>query len=387
MGLMKKARRSLYGYFAALAMVLAWFPSCAGKNGGRTLERRELFTLEYGACGKNVNFSTQGEVLLDFDAREGIFHILDIASRKVMRLSSYGDVLSELYDPEGSTPPEFIQKVEGSGKEPQTAPGRYAAATRMVAPTLVAVDSTQTLYLADKPAAPLSGGNVVRRFGSQGKELAFIGQEGPGGTPFKKITSLRVMDDDSLAVVSSTSEGYMLDRFASDGSLLSALKMDSSGPALNASAGYRANIDGMAFKGKDDVYEITLKIDLYGESVEKKSGASAGYDVVESWLVTLDGASGRQISQFRVWAKGSTQEDPILLGQRAGQYLLLQVGTGGSGYSLLVVDGKGKTRGKYRMELPEGMKLVSTLKLIQGNRLTGIVGGDKSALALWWSLP
>lgn len=384
---MKKARGTAYGFLALTAVFLAFLTSCAAKNSGRTLERRELFALEYGAYGKNVNFSAQGDILLDFDAREGIFHILDIPSRKVMRLSSYGDILSVLYDPDGSKPPEFIQETGEAGKDLPASPGRYAAATRMAAPTLVAVDSAQTIYLADAPAESSSGGTIVRRFGTQGKELDFIGQEGREGTPFKKIVSLQIMDDDSLAVVSAAVGGYAVHRFTREGSLLSAMKMDSSGPAFPESAGNRANIDGMIFNGKDDVFELGLKIDLYGESIEKKSGASAGFDVVESWLVTLDGASGRQISRFRVWAKASSQEDPILLGRRGGQYVLLQVGAEGAGYSLLVVDGKGKTRGKYRMELPDGMKLVSRLKLLQGARLTGIVAGNASALALWWALP
>lgn len=380
-------------FIAMFAFVAGSLFSCQERSGGKLLERQDLFSLEYGAYGKTISFSTKGDVLLDFDTREGIFHILDIPSRKVLRLSSYGDILSVLFDPRSSLPPEFMPSTEikeGTSSESTISsqtPGRYAAPAIMTAPSLVAIDSAQTLYIVDKPAAPLVGDAVIRRFGALGREQKFIGQEGLESTPFPPIIALHIMGDDSLGIVSSLSEGYLLHRFSSEGVLLSAIKLDSGGVPLGIAGNYRQNVDSISMKGAGDTFEIALKIDLYAETLEKKSGASAGFDAVESWIATIDGTSGQIINKLRVWSKSLNTENPVLLGQRDDDYVFMQPGTNMFNYSVSLVDAKGKVQERFRMELPQDMKLVSRLKLVQGNRLSGVVGGEDSVLVLWWALP
>lgn len=387
MGLMEKRGCTGIGYFALFVIAIGTLLSCQLRTGGRYLERQDLFSLGYGGSGKSLNFSAQGDVLVDFDAREGIFHILDIPSRKVLRLSSYGDILSVLYDPRSSQAPEFIPSTDSGKAAGSEAPGRYAAPTAMTAPSLVAIDSMQTLYVVDKPRAPLSGGSIVRRFGALGKEDTFLGQEGLEGTPFSPIQALFVMDDDSLGIVSSLPSGYLLYRFSGIGTLLTALKMDSAGIAFDGMDAYRQNVDGILLRGEGERFEVTLKIDLYGESKDRKSGASADFDAVESWLVTMDGTSGKLLNRLKVWSKSSNAENPILLGERDKEYVLLQSDDDVPGGTVLVVTEKGRVKGRYRMDLPEGVKLVSRLKLLRGDRLAAVAGGKETAHVIWWSLP
>ncbi len=387
MGLMEKRGCTGIGFFALFIVAMGTLFSCQIRTGGRYLERQDLFSLGYGGYGKSLNFSAQGDVLVDFDSREGIFHILDIHSRKVLRLSSYGDILSVLYDPRSSQAPEFIPSTDSGKTAGSEAPGRYAAPTAMTAPSLVAIDSMQTLYVVDKPRAPLSGGSIVRRFGTLGREDTFLGQEGLEGTPFSPIQALFVMDDDSLGIVSSLPSGYLLYRFSGNGTLLTALKMDSAGIALDGMDAYRQNVDGILLRGEGERFEVLLKIDLYGESKDRKSEASAGFDAVESWLVTMDGTSGKLLNRLKVWSKSTNAENPILLGERDKEYVLLQSDSGASGSSVLVVTDKGRVKGRYRMDLPEGVKLVSRLKLLRGDRLAAVAGGKETAHVIWWSLP
>ncbi|MCE1195399.1 hypothetical protein LWX53_02735, partial [bacterium] len=228
-------RRSLLVPGAAvLALAVALAASCGSPRRVRNIVRTDLFSLSYGVAENQVALASGGEERFDVVMREGIFHILDGTGRKVMKLSSYGDLLALLYDPTVSPEPRLARAgAEGAGEAP-AAQGRYAAPVSFRSPGRLAVDSSQTIYVADRMDAAARTydrqtdswcDGCVRRFGAQGAELPPLGQEGPGGTPFPTILSVDAMENDTLAVVSASESVVLVHHFGKAGNLLSVLRL------------------------------------------------------------------------------------------------------------------------------------------------------------------
>jgi len=110
-----------------------------------------------------------------------------------LRISSYGQTLAMWYDPTRGSAPIILQNFPYRSNESMRSVGRFAFEVPFRDPKSIAVDSGQMLYVADD--------DIVRRFASNGIELTSLGVEGIQGSAFPGISTLRVLDNDRLAVV------------------------------------------------------------------------------------------------------------------------------------------------------------------------------------------
>ena len=401
----------------AVGVILA---SCQPARQIKSVIRSDLFSIGFGLSENQIDLSTGEDDSLDIVMREGIFHILDGSGKKVMKLSSYGDLLALLYDPSRSPNPEIMKPTSPeTGQQTKVeAQGRFAAPITFVSPEKVAVDSNQTIYVADRVASSSARiydsqsaaycDRIVRRFGERGVELPYLGQEGPGGSPFPYISAIDIMENDTIAVVSASESAILVHHFGKAGNLLSSLRLgreslplpESLSEPAKKSRDFRihANLDKMLEISSSETFEILTKIDYYKEFFDPQSLVISREEFAGSWLFTLDGASGRILRSFAIVTAKPDAVNPELIGLNSGLFYLLsdievsndnteptEGSNVGSSRMLQLVDEEGKVQFRYRIELPRGVSAVIALKVSSAGQVYALLQGEESIRAVWWA--
>lgn len=208
-----------------LFVPLAFISSCS--NSTTALEKQEVFTIEYGNFEDEINFfdySQVGNISSGLAMRDGFFYIANSELGKVMELNSYGDLLTLYYNSETNPKPSFA-----------TDEGEVLNATRRAISypfnkiSDVVVDSKKQMFVvdclpADRQEVDEALGEqltqVVLRFDGDGNFVDYIGQQGPGGTPFPYVKNIYVTNSCELVVVCSTGNGMTVYWFAENGHVL-----------------------------------------------------------------------------------------------------------------------------------------------------------------------
>ena len=408
--------------FAALALLVLAFLLTACSSSSRTdnIQRKDLFTVGYGMSENQIDLSAQGRDGIDLTMSKGIFHLLDGGSRKVMRLSSYGDLLALFYNPSISPVPGIVKPLgmperDVPKEEGQTAAGRYAVPVTFAQPRKIAVGQDQTIYVADKVAHVSSRiydvqlasycDRIIRRFGAMGVEKAYLGQEGPGGSPFPTVISMDVLSDDTLGVVSATESAFLVHHFDKDGNLLSGLRIgrdalpvpsELSGLEVKEFVGAKtegagnssrihANLDSMIMESGGESFRIMLKLDYYREYYDSASLAISLNEYAGSWIFAMDGWTGHIESSLPIAPGREETPSPELIGQNSGLYYLLYAAPESKKFWLIqLMNADGKVQSRVRIEPPEGTREMITIKVSEDGLVYALLKVDeKVQISLW----
>jgi len=359
------------------------------------IEAETLFDVGYGLAENQIHVSGyMPGFSIDVSMREGIFRLLDTLGRKVITFSSYGDVLS------------LLRGGSGVNQEKN--------AIRFENPARLAVDSAQALFIADR--LPDIGSRVfdeksssfcdqiIRRFDAGGAESTYLGQEGPGGTPFPHIHSLTVLEDNSLAVVAESETLDMINHYSHTGSLISSIRIFENTlpvPAAllegsSAAESYRihAVIDSIAPLLNDGRLTVLLKVDYYRESYGTLSGAISHTDYSGTWIIFLDGNTGRSIDTVEVNSSDEPSRIPEMLGVWSKKIILLSTSPetdahrdqGRYSMILSLLDFKGMVDAEYKVVVPEGTDELVSLKVAREGQVYGLAKKETVMTMFWWNL-
>lgn len=399
----------------AIFLVALFALSCHAPKKAQPLRREDLFDIAYGTAETELDFSSPVSENFDVCMREGIFMLLDPGAKKVLKLTSYGDLLSLFYDPRSVDSPKAL--ASGGPEEGAAGPGgarreRAAYATKFVEPSRIAMDSGQRLYVVDRlensagRVFDIGSGaycdRVVRRLDASGVESAYLGQEGIRGTPFPFVLSLAVLGDDSLVVVSASESVYLVHRFSSSGELISSIRISRSAlplpkalePGKEGPAVY-ANLDALVPELGAEGFGLLLKIDYYRDVASKGGGPGGGTAYAGSWIFGVDGGTGGYGSVLDLSPSGEAESIPELLGVWGGRYILidrLDEGSAGEkkkaeqGWILKSVEKSGRVDGRYSLDMPQGVLELSALRLSASGQVFGLAKREKDVAAFWWRL-
>ncbi len=273
---------------AAALGSLVGLVSCADPESGLIVERKRLFTLEYG-IGEDQLLPLPGPedrmpyLPTKIAMRDGIFHISSAAGASVRAFSSFGDVLSMVRDPDSPTRPAFLRELSsvagspGGPEDDATSPGRFATSRPLREPGEIAVDSSRFVYVSDRveperrATDPSTGAileRIVLKFAPDGRTAIRIGQEGEGGTPFFPIRSIHVSGDDDVAIVSHSEEAWFIHWFDRKATLVRTVRVVRSG--LPVPEGMKWLVPGLDAIVPDPVDRaIVFKIDYYRAPVRE----------------------------------------------------------------------------------------------------------------------
>jgi hypothetical protein len=379
--------------------------SCSVPRKIGILTRSNLFSLGMGPGEGQIDISSPNYGSFDIDMREGIFEVADSAGGRIARFSSYGDLLSMLYDPAKTSKPVLLKPVQpnAKGQNESISVGRYAAPTHFTELGLIATDSSQTIYASDRLADPRQRvfdnnssawcDKIIRRFGKMGMEMPYLGQEGVGGTPFPFIENITVLSDDSIIVFSASESIYLLHHFDREGNLLSLLKIprDSlpvpkelqAGLKNNESARIDASLDSIAPFLQEKDFEVALKIDYYVSTMDPATRTRGDVSYKGSWLSILKGDSGHITNMLKIDSRDSTESIPQLIGRSRNRYFLLE--NQADGFIVSQMDVTGRIRVRSRIEFPKGTQELLSMKLTNDGYLYAALRTKDTVDFVWWN--
>lgn len=289
------------GFIIASAVLSFSYVSCSKSTMIHTLNENRLFTLEYGNFENELNLfdlAGTGNINTFMSMRDGFFYVANGEARKILELNSYGDILSLYYNEEGVKNVEFAdESSKNSTKKAVTYPFNTLGP--------LTVDSRKHIYAVDTLPAERqekdsSGGsilkNVVLRFDSNGTFLDYIGQQGPGGTPFPFIKNVYTTKKNELVVVCITNEGTATYWFNTSGFLIYNILINTGNiPKLvhdeETDAPEYVTIENIVPDAND--YRLYVKVDYYIASLDQALKVQSGIDYEKSMLYPLDVVTGR----------------------------------------------------------------------------------------------
>lgn len=386
---------------AVSMLAVSLLAGCSESRSVTVLKREPLFSLGYGVLEDELNlFSLDGMAppqKTRLAMRDGIFFVSNGNAAKVLTLSSFGDLLAMVYNPDRNPPPLTLQHADAG----TTAQGRTAKPYPFTSPGEIAVDSKRTIFVEDRvpdsrrsydESMNASLEYVVLRFSRDGEYLDYLGQEGVGGTPFPLLTGLYITANDDCVVVSLTGSGWTAFRFDARGVLLStiAVRRDDL-PRPPEDVGNIASMDRII--ASPDGSGLILKIDYFREVVDVETHTQAGIEFSSSWAWVMDGATGNYVERYElptfesmIDRKGGEDHIPRaweLAGAAAGVIFLSAADDDGSTYyGLFNTDSR--TMKRFSLMIEPDETLYAAFSLSPEGILSAILGSRYEARFVWW---
>ena len=276
------------------------FTSCLGNETVQSISETELFSLPYGNFEEQLSVSDLndvGNVRFGIAMQDGFFYIVNGESKKILELNSYGDLLSLFYNEDSQT----ARLLENS-KRPDISI-HHEISYPFDYPGMVAVDSNKNVYTvcsipwdrqekSDDSTTLYS--HTVLRFARDGSSVDYIGQQGPGGTPFPFIKNIYTTSKDELVVVASSSSGLLVYWFASDGFLKYMIPVTTrDAPAVEDKENQTDSFLTIQNVVPDPVsYKLYVQIDYYSTYIDEDSKVQSGINYIQTLLYPLNIESG-----------------------------------------------------------------------------------------------
>ncbi|MBO4532480.1 MAG: hypothetical protein J5726_02150 [Treponema sp.] len=285
--------------FLATIIISIIFSACTRSNTIQSISETELFSLEYGNFEEQisvVDLNQIGDIRLGISMRDGFFYIVDGYSKKIMELNSYGDMLSLFYNEDSNTS-DYIQRYDNLAESifheisyPFDYPGQ------------IALDSNKCIYTVctiprnrqEQGEGGILYTQAVLRISRDGSSVDYIGQQGPGGTPFPHIRKIYTTQKDELVVVSNSLDGFIVYWFGTDGFLKYMIPISNK----NTPQIENNNPENEVYITLENVipdleeYRLYLKVDYYTSFVDEESKVQSGINFTQTLLWPLNCETG-----------------------------------------------------------------------------------------------
>ena len=286
-------------FFLSVSLALSLFTGCSKKNIIQSINENELFTLDYGNFEEQLSvadLNNVGGVRIGITMRDGFFYIVDGEARKAMELNSYGDLLSLFYNEDS----QIKTLLEKSKRPPQSVHREISFPFDY--PGIITVDSKKCIYAVctipknrqEQGEGGILFSQAILRFTRDGSSVDYIGQQGPGGTPFPYIKNLYTTDKDELIVVCDSNDGLIIYWFGYDGFLKYMIPVSTKNvPGIKENS-----VNSEVYLTVENVvpdpsaYKLYVKIDYYSSYVDEESKVQSGINYLQTMLYTLDVESG-----------------------------------------------------------------------------------------------
>ncbi|HSV55518.1 MAG TPA: hypothetical protein VLH39_00230 [Magnetospirillaceae bacterium] len=393
-----KSKSALCSWAVVLSAVLV-FASCAGRAGPvREVQRESLFTLGYGTMEDQLDIFRVGGMAppgrTRIAMRDGIFFLSNGNSAKVLTLSSFGDLLSMIYNPDRNPPPVVLSQPAAS-----TA-GRTARPYPFLAPGEIAVDSRKHIFVEDQlplerrvfdPETNTSLEFVVLRFSTDGEFIDFLGQEGIGGTPFPLITGIHVTAQDGLVVICMTREAWLVYWFDSRGILESTIKIRRNSLPRPEGRNLLASLERIYPDPDGDA--VFLKVDYYAEIIDPATQTRSGMKYDRAIVYRMDARTAEYTDQWEILPfeppRSPGQEAaPVriweFLGAARGRNLFFRTTDEAGNTFIAIYDSSARALRRFSISIEPDELHYMTLYLSPDGILCALLGTRFEARVVWW---
>lgn len=395
-----KRKGFLIFLIAIIFSFFLFFSSCSSSKMNRVLEKNELFSLEYGNFEEQVNLfdlASVGEINTSLAMRDGFFYIANGQSKKIMEFNSYGDLLSLYYNEETNPEPSFFK----SSLSPSST--RKALAYPFNEISAIAVDSRKNLYVVDKFTPDRQEtdsesntilSQMVLRFDSMGNFIDYLGQEGPGGTPFPVIDNIYATDNNEIVVVCRNASSTLVYWFSTEGYLLWTVPISKEHvPNPLASEGDDIWVDLGNVIPDYSQHKLYISVNYYSSYIDEASKVESGIDYERTLLFPLnveDGSYGQaltippyteEVSEGFSSESFSIPYDFIGLTDTGCFFFML---SNDMGFSIQMVQPDGQRIVKRNLRIDHSKTLFYTFSLSNGGILSVFLAQNDKAYIDWW---
>ena len=389
--------------FSFLAFV---FVSCNKSNQVHSVNQNLLFTLGYGNFEDELNLfdlAKTGSVRTYMAMRDGFFYIANGEAKKILEFNSYGDLLSLYYND------EVLKDVAFAGKNSINSTKKSISYPfNTLGP--ITLDSRKYIYVVDtlpQERQEKDSENrlllsfVVLRFDSSGKFIDYLGQQGPGGTPFPYVKNIYTTYDNELVVVCSTNDGLTVYWYNTDGFLLYTVPVaKTSVPKINLeTSGANVADESPSFVSVDNIvpdyskHKLYVKVDYYVASLDPALKVQSGIDYYTTLLCPLNVDTGLYDESLEIPSYEYSVTENITKETYNLPFDFLGVTENGwfffvvpneSGFIVQMVQPDGQRIVKRSLSVDHSQNLYYTLSLSGNGIISGLFIKNESAQTVWW---
>ena len=387
--------------YISILFSLLLLGSCATKE-LEELAPEELFSVQIGKMDNQIDLFQINGVMAGAKnriyMRDGLFYIANGNSAKIMELSSYGDLIFLIYNPQENPPPISFSSNESEG----LAATRKAVAYPLRRIGELVVDSNKRLYIEDAVSEERQVKDselnvlldrVVLRFDRHGSLIDFIGQEGVGGTPFPYIDSLYITDRDELVVICRTPRFWHVYWYSPGGVLLYQVDIDQEHlpdyeeeavSSLGKIVPDRGDpvlylIIYFSLQALDEPANIASSVGGYSTRIYRLSLASGRYEgFVE---VPPDGTRKERVGTHEVEVTAPSFE---LLGVNSKGFLFLLRREDANLFQLLILDSRGNEQARRYIVMEDSELYYKEVRLSARGIVYALLGEEYEAKIVWW---
>ena len=388
-------------FFAVSCVFFSLFLSCDGSDEFHAVRESALFSLDYGNFEDELNLfdlAKPGNIRTYLAMRDGFFYIANGEAKKILELNSYGDLLSLYYNE------EILRNVAFAGKDSLSSTKKAISYPfNTLGP--VAVDSRKYLYAVDtlpveRQEKDVPGrlllSFVVLRFDSNGKFIDYLGQQGPGGTPFPYVKNIYTTHDNELVVVCTTNDGLVAYWFGADGFLLYTVPVSPNAvPRLlreeSGEAPSYVSVENIIPDSKER--KLYVKVDYYMTSLDPALKVQSGIDYYTTLLCPLNVSTARYDEPLEIPSYEYSVTDNLTKDIHNLPFDFLGVTENGwfffivpddEGFVVQMVQPDGQRIMKRSLAVEHSKILYYTLSLSGNGIISALFVRNESAQAVWW---
>ena len=394
-------RRKIGAWGLAAALAVCAVCAACSRSTAVSIAREDLAVFNIGVFEDELDlFDLErrgGMKKTELAMRDGQFFIANGTGGKVVRYNSYGDLLFMIYNEE--TNPRLLtlkQKTDGAEET------RWAHSWALQEPSEIAVDSRKYIYVVDKLPAERHSidseekavlDTIVLCFDETGRFIEYLGQEGPGGTPFARVEGVWTTKNDQVVVACRFSKGLRVYCYDSAGQHLTTLQFYFSELLVpEGKQGVITSFESLAVAPDEPL--LYLKINYYRDIFDTAVGTTAGVEVDSSYLWVVDMDSGSYLRSVEipfyelVTVENNRRESENVL------YSLFGAANEGKvffytpveeGYAILILgaDGSNKRRHGVIKVAPEEQQFI-TFNVSADGVLSALLADNFDVRLVWW---
>ena len=395
-----KSFAALFAAGTAYILLPLNFTSCSKDQIVSNITNERLFTLEYGNFEDELNvfdIAETGTINTSIAMQDGFFFIANGEAKKIMEMNSYGDLLNILYNDETNPRPTASMDSQAVNSTRKSAAYPFNEISR------IAVDSRKYLYVTDtlpperretdaKTSQILS--RIVLRFDDNGNFIDYIGQQGPGGTPFPYIDSIYATDKGELVVVCTSGKQKCIWWYSKEGFPVHTISVSDANipnPFADEKTDAFLSIENIVCDYRARI--LYLKVDYFTSFVDEASRVQSGINYagtylypfyVESELLGKPMEIPSYTEEVTEEFSKQTYEIPYdFLGVTANGWLFFIISTE-DGLSIQMVQLDGQRILKRNLPLDRKNCLFYALSLSSRGIISSLIVKPENAEISWW---
>lgn len=396
-------RNCIFIFFVLISFL---FQSCIGSNKVLSVSENKKFALNYGNFEEQINLfklKNSGPVSTSIYMRDGFFYIVNGDAGKIISLNSYGDLLSLFYNEDFYSNEGISNLIDYESGIWKPVPFPFALNGK------VCVDSRKYIYAVGSVPKErneqdedenLLYSQVILRISSDGKEIDYIGQQGPSGTPFPDIRNIYTTENNELVVVCSTNEGLVAFWFASNGFLRYQIPIATKSVPLITPESVNSNAQQSDLfitveNVVPDCYSerLYVKVDYYFSHIDEESKTQSGIDYVKTSVYPLDintGLFGEALN-IPAYEESVTEDFSKLtykipydfLGVTKNTWMYFIITTN-NGFNVLMLQPGTQNIIKRSIEIDHKNTLYYSLALSSEGIISALLCEKENARVVWW---